>query len=355
MLRRMSVDELRAKLEKGEPLTVLDIRDPESRAEWSIPGSLHAMDVDVEALPKDRPVVAVCYHGSSSVGAAMQLDAMGFEAWSLDGGMAGWSLAWNLAEVPTRSAAVTQVRRTGKGCLSYVVASRGKAAVIDPSLPVEVYMDLAKRRNLAITHVLETHVHADHLSRAKALAERAWAKLILPETNRVNFARETIRDDQAVVIGDAELRVVAAPGHTAEGICYRLGDEALFTGDTLFPDAVGRPDLAASADEARMRAATLHGTLTRLLALPDEMLVLPAHADAPLPFDGASHTATIRAARAVLAPRLDPRETFVAGILQRLPPPPPNARRIVAFNESGVLPEEAASNWEAGANRCAVR
>lgn len=355
MLRRMTVDDLRARLGKGDPLTVLDIRDPESRAEWSIPGSLHAMEVDVEALPRDRPVVAVCYHGNSSVGAAMQLDAMGFEAWTLEGGMAGWSLAWNLAEVPLRSASLLQVRRTGKGCLSYVVVSRGKAAVIDPSLPVEVYMGLAKERGFAITHVLETHVHADHLSRAKALADRAWAKLLLPETRRVSFPRETAADGDVLEVGDARLRVLVSPGHTAESVCYQLGEEALFTGDTLFLDGVGRPDLAASAEEARMRAASLHGSLTRLLALPDGTTVLPAHADAPLAFDGAPHAARLAEVRAALAPRLASREAFVETLLARLPPPPPNARRIVAFNESGVLPEDAATTWEAGANRCAVR
>ena len=86
--------------------------------------------------------------------------------------MRAWSLAWNAAEVPLTGtrARVIQVRRTGKGCLSYVVGSAGEAAAIDPSLDPEVYADIAGRNGWRITKVLDTHIHADHLSRAVPLA-----------------------------------------------------------------------------------------------------------------------------------------------------------------------------------------
>ncbi|HWH08654.1 MAG TPA: MBL fold metallo-hydrolase [Candidatus Thermoplasmatota archaeon] len=363
MARTMTAEALRARLERGEALTVLDIRDDEARAEWSIPGSLHVDASEGLAplerldLPAERPVVAVCYAGNSSLAAAALLERRGFDAYSLEGGMAAWSLAWNVAEVTPPGAATTilQVRRTGKGCLSYVVASRGEAAVVDPSLPVEVYLDLATARGWSIARVLETHVHADHLSRARALAERAWARLVLPETKRVSFARESAREGDEMRVGDASVRVLATPGHTAESVCYHVDGRFLLTGDTLFLDAVGRPDLEASRDEARMRAASLHGALARLLALPDDALVLPAHADEPVPFDGRPLAASLADVRAAVAPRLASREAFVEDVLARLPPAPPNSRRIVAFNEAGVLPESEAATLEAGANRCAVR
>ena len=97
----------------------------------------------------------------------------GFDARSLAGGMKAWSLAWNAAEVPLTDASVRviQVRRTGKGCLSYIVASAGEAAVIDPSVSPDVYIELASRHGWSIRYVLETHVHADHLSRARELAQ----------------------------------------------------------------------------------------------------------------------------------------------------------------------------------------
>ncbi len=124
----VSVETLRDMLDRGEPVTVLDIRPANERAEWAIPGSVHfdaydalkagdeqAMDgVDV---PEQLPVVTICGAGKASMIAAEQLRAKGFTAMSLEGGMKSWSLAWNVAEVPVSEteATVLQVRRTGKG------------------------------------------------------------------------------------------------------------------------------------------------------------------------------------------------------------------------------------------------
>src|ERR671932_1730962 len=135
---------LRDLLNRGQPITVLDIRRSDERAEWVIPGSVHVdaydalrtgdpsalADVD---LPREVPVVTVCGVGKTSAIAAEQLRARGFQALSLVGGMRAWSLAWNSAEVqvPNSDARITQVRRTGKGCLSYVVGSNAAADVID--------------------------------------------------------------------------------------------------------------------------------------------------------------------------------------------------------------------------------
>lgn len=363
MARTMTVDALRERLDRGEPVTVLDIRDDEARAEWSIPGSLHVDASETMAplatveLPSGRPVVAVCYAGNTSRMAAALLQQRGFDAYSLAGGMGAWSLAWNVAEVraPGAKASVLQVRRTGKGCLSYLVASRGEAVVVDPSLPVDVYLGLAKARGWRITRVLETHVQADHLSRARALADAAGAEVTYPETKRVGFPHGSTREGATIELGDSRILVHATPGHTMESVCYQIDSDFLLTGDTLFLDAVGRPDLEATPEEARMRAASLHASLERILALPGDLLVLPTHVDAPVPFDGKPLAARLRDVRALVAPRLASRDAFVSDLLARLPPAPPNSRRIVAFNEAGVLPEAEASMLEAGANRCAVR
>lgn len=354
-------------LAAGRPVTVLDVRPAEQRAEWAIPGSRHAdiyaalqagdpTALDGLDLPGDRPVVTVCAAGKTSLLAAERLRARGQTAFSLAGGMQAWSLAWNQAAVPASGspAAVLQLRRTGKGCLSYLIGAGEEAAVIDPALDPAVYRDLAAARGWRITAVLETHIHADHLSRARRLAALTGATLFLPAQERATFAFRPLRDGAAVAIGAARLTALHTPGHTPESTCYLLDDRVLFTGDTLFLAAVGRPDLHAGATEAAAKARRLYRSLGRLLALPPATLLLPGHADGPIAFDGvplAAPLAVVRERVALL--RLD-EEAFAAQILARLPATPPNHERIIALNEAGATPEGDASELEAGANRCAV-
>jgi glyoxylase-like metal-dependent hydrolase (beta-lactamase superfamily II)/rhodanese-related sulfurtransferase len=363
----MSVDELRSMLERHEPVTVLDVRNAADRAEWFIPGSLH-IDVhdalwenDPRALadfipPSSAPIVTVCGRGRTSILASRRLGERGIQARSLHGGMQAWSLAWNVAAIPlerTRSE-VLQVRRTGKGCLSYVVGSKGVAAVIDPALDPSVYFDIAGRRGWKITHVLDTHVHADHLSRARALAKACGATVYLPEQRRVGYKHTPVRDGDLLSIGDAQLQVMATPGHTFESACYLLDRVALFTGDTLFLGTVGRPDLAAKADEeTRNRARLLYRSLQRLVQLQPETLVLPGHTSEPIGFDGkpvGDRLGAVRERATVLAL---PEDQFVEWIVTRVPAPPANHLTIVQHNERGDLPDDP-TLLEAGANRCAV-
>lgn len=363
----IGVEELRHLLECGEPVTVLDVRPATERAEWAIPGSVHADAYDAlwrrdpaalaEFRPaSDSPVVTVCAAGKTSLLAAEVLRARGWEARSLEGGMRAWSLAWNTAEVPCPElpTRIVQVRRTGKGCLSYLIGSAGEAVVIDPALDPRVYADLAQREGWRIRAVLDTHVHADHLSRARALAALTGATLHLPVTHRVTFAYVPLRDGDEVRVGDATLRVLHTPGHTAESSCYLLDDAVLFTGDTLFLAAVGRPDLEATPEEARARARLLHGSLHQLLALPAETVILPCHTNTPVAFDGRPLRATLREVRERTTLLHTDDATFITELLARIPPTPPNHRRIVELNEAGELPDGDPTTLEAGANRCAV-
>jgi len=302
----IEVAELQSLLDQHAPVTVLDVRPRAERAEWAIPGSLH-LDAyealkagDPEALsgvslPADRLIVTVCGAGKTSLTAAEQLRARGISARSLAGGMKAWSLAWNTAEVPLPASdtAVVQVRRTGKGCLSYLVGSQGAAAVIDPALDPQVYIDLARRYGWAITQILETHVHADHLMRSRRLAELTGATLSLPATGRVVFPYIPLHDGDLLDVGDATIRVLHTPGHTPESACYLLDGQALFTGDTLFLSGVGRPDLEATPEEARTRAQWLYHSLQRVLGLPPGTVILPGHANEPVAFDRTPLRATL--------------------------------------------------------------
>lgn len=362
----MNVHALREQLERHQPVTVLDIRVAESRAEWAIPGSVwvdayHAVkqgDYRTLAaldLPIGPPVVVVCEMGATSQLAATYLRSQGVPAESLDGGMRAWSLAWNLAELRLAGdVRVVQVRRTGKGCLSYVVADHGEALVIDPALGSDVYREIAAARGLTILGVVDTHVHADHLSRSRLLAQELEIPHYLPAQDRVHFSFAALRDGDRIPLGGTALEVLHTPGHTWESSTYHLPAGGVFTGDTLFLDGVGRPDLEARAGEADERGRTLYQSLQRLVSLPEETQVLPGHAGGPLTFDGIPWAAPLAAVRSRV-PLLQLNETaFVHTLLARIPPTPPNHHRIVALNETGRWPEDDPIVLEAGANRCAV-
>jgi len=361
------VDELRQLLERGAPVTVLDVRPTAERAEWTIPGSVHVdaynglQRGDPSALggfqpSNGGPVVTVCAAGKTSLLAAQVLRRRGLDAMSLEGGMRAWSLAWNTADFPCPDVPVriVQVRRTGKGCLSYVVGTSDGAVVVDPSLDPVVYLELAQRYGWRIQAILDTHVHADHLSRARAIAARTGATLHLPSTSRLTFGYTPLRDGDEVHIGTATLRALHTPGHTPESTCYLLDGRVLFTGDTLFLATVGRPDLEATPEEAWVRARMLHSSLRRLLALPASTVILPGHTNAPVAFDGQPISAVLGEIRERTALLHANETTFVSEILARIPPTPPNHHRIVELNEAGALPEGDPTAFEAGANRCAV-
>jgi glyoxylase-like metal-dependent hydrolase (beta-lactamase superfamily II)/rhodanese-related sulfurtransferase len=365
MITQIDTETLR---ETHHPVTVVDIRADEDRAQWAIPGSMHINAYEAlragepgaladAALPSDRPIVTVCNAGRVSQTAAAVLSGRGFDARSLVGGMKGWSLAWNTALVPLDYplARVVQVRRTGKGCLSYIVGSAGDAAVLDPSVPSEVYIAIAREHGWSIRAVAETHVHADHLSRGRDLASRTGATLYLPLQERVRFAFTGIADGERIAVGKATLTALHTPGHTGESMCYVLNGTAVFTGDTLFTTGVGRPDLHADPEAARRRAAALFRSLSRLRGLPSELVVLPGHASEPIAFDGQPVAATLKQIDVWLVAWLASEPAFVERVTSQLPPTPPNFARIVELNEAGEAPTGDPTELEAGANRCAVR
>ena len=358
---------LRDWLETGKPVTVLDIRSAADRAAWAIPGSLHvdayadlkARDphaLDGVSLPADIPVVTVCNSGYTSQIASKQLQARGMEAISLEGGMRAWSLSWNTADVLLKDSntQVIQIRRVGKGCLSYLIGSQNEAVVIDASLDPEVYLNLAQSRGWRITAVLDTHIHADHLSRSRLLAEQSGATVYLPNQERVMYAFTPLRHGAIIKVGEASLMVIQTPGHTVESMSYLLDRQALFTGDTLFLQGVGRPDLHATTEETRSHAQLLHHSLHHhLLLLPARTLVLPGHTNAPTPFDKIPLTATLGDLwNKVELLRLSESE-FVDALVARIPPVPPNHERIIELNEAGRLIENPIK-LEAGANNCGI-
>ena len=363
----IGVDALRDWLESGRPVTVLDIRPAVQREEWSIPGSvpvdaqtaMRASDpssIGGVTVPAGQPIVAVCAQGKSSILAVRAMREHGIDAMSLKGGMQAWSLAWNVADVELTGskAIVIQVRRTGKGCLSYIIGSDGEAAVVDASVDPEIYLRIAEERGLRILYVLDTHVHADHLTRSRALAARCSAEVLLPDQDRVTYPFRALHEGDSITIGAIEIQALHTPGHTSESTSFLVDGRALLTGDTLFPGAVGRPDLAASSEQARKRAHLLHATLQRIAQLAPETWILPCHTSEPIPFDGRPCGARLSDVIRQVDMMRASQDTFVEMLLSRIPQTPPNHLEIVRLNERGEFPGVDPTELEAGANRCAI-
>ena len=360
---RISVGELQEVLAAGQRVTVVDVRSP-SEVDWGVPGSIQVdaygdlqsgrLGPLAELNLPTGPVVTLCAMGRTAAIATNLLRANGVEALTLDGGMRSWSLAWNTAQTKISGCQVVQVRRTGKGCLSYIVESQAEAIVIDASVDPDIYVRLLRDRGWRLVAVADTHIHADHLSRSRQLAHLEGAALWLPTQNRAQYPFRPVADGDRIVFGSTALVAMRTPGHTDESTTYLLDHTAAFTGDTLFLNSVGRPDLEGSTrQELASRARLLHMSVSRLLQLPEATQVFPGHASEAIPFDGRMLGTTVGTIRDTVAlTRLDSGE-FVEAVLTRIPPNPPNHSRIVELNERGEFPGDP-SELEAGANRCAV-
>jgi glyoxylase-like metal-dependent hydrolase (beta-lactamase superfamily II) len=360
---RISVRELQNLIDAGQPVNIVDVRSS-ADVDWAIPGSTHVDAYD--ALKSGRigplaelnfapgPVVTVCGVGETAAIATRLLRARGVEASTLEGGMRAWSLAWNIAEGTIGDCDIVQVRRTGKGCLSYIVASRAEAVVIDASVDPDVYTRLLAERGCRLVAVVDTHIHADHLSRSRLLAQITGADLFMPAQGRVQYPFRSLDDASLIQFGSAELVAVRTPGHTSESTTYVLNSRVAFTGDTLFLSGVGRPDLEGrGGEDARRNARLLYESIDRLRKLPSDTLILPGHVSDPILFDHrllATSVGTILDTVALLRMDVD---AFAETIVSRIPPTPPNHLQIVELNERGEFPDDP-SELEAGANRCAI-
>src|SRR5262249_50675304 len=143
---------------------------------------------------------------------------------------------------------VRQVQRPGRGCLSYVLASGGRALVVDPAPDADFYAELARELGARITDVVDTHLHADHLSGARDPPDPTRARLRLPAAaleRGLSYADrvEPLRDGDTIELGDLTVRALALPGHTTDMTGLALEERALISGDSLFADGIARPDL----------------------------------------------------------------------------------------------------------------
>lgn len=235
---------------------------------------------------------------------------------------------------------------------SYLLASEetGEAAVVDPHRDVEPYLRFARSRGLRIAHVLETHIHADYASGALDLAERTGARLHLSayddgERYEVSFAHRPLRDGDELRLGATRLVTRHTPGHTPEHLSflvYEGGDaepDRILTGDFLFVDSVGRPDLLGEDASRELAGAQFDSVRHVLGGLPDALRVHPGHGSGSMCGSGLgsipeSTLGRERGRNPYLDPALD-RDAFVHELLASLPPYPDYYRRMKERNTGG--------------------
>ncbi len=240
-----------------------------------------------------------------------------------------------------------QILNEETGCLSYVIGCgrAGEAVVIDPGRDrVDEYLALGRKKGLTVTRIVETHVHADHVSGNQALAAKCGARIHIHPASQATFAHVPIEDGEVLRVGTVALKALYTPGHTPDSVCLLVTDESrgdepwfVLTGDTLFIGDVGRPDFGGER-----AAASLYESLTkRLLVLPESVEVYPAHgAGSSCGRAMSSKTASTIGFERRFNPalRAGDVDSFVRQLMTGLPPKPPNFDRIIAKNRAQALP-----------------
>lgn len=360
LISSIGTDDLVTLLDSEPRLFMVDVRDPDEVADWQIPGvhnfPLSTLADSLDEVPANSHVVVICAKGARAQQGAEILAEHGIASQVLTGGMAAWASTYDKVQGDFAGATVVQLRRRGKGCLSYVIGAGNNAVVIDPSLDAFRYEQIAQSHEWTITHVLDTHLHADHISGARDLVARTGAQLWLNPSDPFTFSYEPLSDGRVIELAPGVHLTVAAvsvPGHTEGSTMYQLGDAVVFTGDTLFLESVGRPDLA---NQAAAFAHNLYKSLhDKVLPLPDSIMVFPAHYGASVDVHEGRFVARNLGELRTTLPALALSESdFIDWAVANVSDRPPNYQRIVRVNagEEEVSDESAA--LELGPNRCAI-
>jgi glyoxylase-like metal-dependent hydrolase (beta-lactamase superfamily II)/rhodanese-related sulfurtransferase len=389
--------ELKKKIDSGEDIFILDVRNPEEHESWKvsydryqdtalIPIDALSSPEALKQIPKDKQVVTFCGHGNRSMSAAKMLSEKGYNVKTIEGGLDGWNSVYDIASITdanSSSVNIWQIRRVSKGCMSYMITSHSdkKTVVIDATCEIDNAIDtLVNENDLEITTLIETHMHADHLSGATKLAKKYGSSLYISSLEQ--YMTKSASDDgininliktgDKIAIGDGlVLEAIHTPGHTNGSICLKLQVNGvtkkmdnrleskkdntriyLFTGDTLFVDGIGRPDLHNKAEEFTHNL--YYSYQTKILNLPDETLILPAHFSASFEYSKPIFS-TIKSIKERLELLSTPEDKFVKFVTTNLPPQPMNYEKIVSINKDMISCDSVERSIEAGPNSCGIR
>ncbi|CQR47925.1 Beta-lactamase hydrolase-like protein [Paraliobacillus sp. PM-2] len=373
-MQEMTAGQVTKKIINNEELFILDVRNQDAFEDWKIEGYrfsylnipyfelIDGVKGIMEQLPKDKDILVVCAKEGSSVMVAEMLSEAGLDVSYLKGGMKAWSEHLEPIKVGdlNGNGELYQFVRIGKGCLSYMVVSDGEAAIIDPTRMATVFMDFAEEKHVAIKHVLDTHLHADHISGGRVLAEKTGASYWLPprDATEVTFSYQPLEDEQVIHVGTTKIDIQAlyTPGHTIGSTSFIIDQAYLLTGDILFIDSIGRPDLAGKADDW---VGDLRKSLyTRYQQLSEELVVLPAHfmIMAELNEDGTVGKKLGDLFKENHGLNVTDEHAFRKMVTENLPPQPNAYQEIRETNMGKITPDtEKQREMEIGPNRCAVR
>jgi len=385
--------ELYRHLNEGSRFAILDVRHQSEFNVWKIEGKvpIHTINISYydlldqqeedeelatafaraiperlkDKLPRSGPILAVCARGETSPHVAEGLRRLGYQAFNLEGGMAAWGDHYEMRVVEeTPRLTILQISRPARGCLSYLLAGGGEAMVVDPARHIEMYTRIAAERGWRIASVLDTHLQADHLSGGVTLAKAAGADYWLHPYDSIHpddllpatFSFHYLEDGTTFKLGEVSIRALHLPGHTLGMINALVDDRFLLSGDALFIDSIGRPDLGG---KAKTWIPLLYRSLQRVLALPDSIVLLPAHFSNLHEVDEQGcYRASLSALRSrnkglrFLSQGLAAFSAYIEASLPEHPQAYDDIRRV----NTGLLQvdEAKAGELELGRNRCAL-
>jgi glyoxylase-like metal-dependent hydrolase (beta-lactamase superfamily II) len=373
MARTITPCALFREIAAGTVTEILDVRSPDefdaSRVEGSRPVPTRNVpvwrvmdDLELHAARTLDGAVVICGQGNGSELVAEEFEALGVHTRSLEGGTDAWARFLVPVEITGLPADVRawQFQRPAKGCLSYVVGvPGGNCVVIDPARFPQPYLDLAAAHAMKVTHVVDTHVHADHISGGPGLAAELDVEYHLPPEDAggvLPFPNRPMHDGDGLDLGSAVVRAMTMhlPGHTPGTTALLVSGKLLIVGDTVFVRGLGRPDLTGqAADLARDLFRSVH---ERLRPLDPQTIIAPAHwsSSAEVNAEGLVtttledvFTATLLNERAM--------ERFVEEIVNSLPSAPEAYDTIRLINAGKLAPpEDEMDILDVGRNQCAA-
>jgi glyoxylase-like metal-dependent hydrolase (beta-lactamase superfamily II) len=372
MIKALSAIEVAKRVVEGK-MFILDVRNESDFEDWKIEGKgiesinrpyfdlIDGVEDVLEHLPKEE-VLVVCAKEGSSVMVAEMLDEAGIkDVYYLEGGMKAWSeylLPVKIGDLKD-GGSIYQFNRIGKGCLSYLVESNGEAAIIDSARTIEAYEDFAKENNIEIKHMIDTHLHADHISGGRRLAENTGATYWLPpkDAEEITFSYEALEEGKDITIGNTKIEIqpLYTPGHTIGSTSMIVDGKYLLSGDILFVDSIGRPDLAGKAEDW---VSDLRDSLyNKYNNLSKDLVVLPAHFGKISELD---EKGAVQAQLGVLFEKndglnIESDDEFRRAVTENLPPQPNAYQEIRQTNMGKINPSsDEQREMEIGPNRCAI-